>query len=112
MSESISSSDLKQIIVIEGLSSTKNQDGILVDRWTEKIRTRAKVINLSDSEIDKDAGKQVQIQKEFTIRFNPKISIKYSDKINFNSIQFDITSVDNIDNSNKWLKIKGVCNGY
>ena len=104
----IKNSDLKQIISIEKLSEEKNEYGILVQKYTEILNTRARVVNIDGSEIDNNQGIQNKIQIEVYIRFNPLVEIKDTYRIKFNDNYFNITYIDNLDNSNKWLRIKGV----
>ena len=105
----IKNSDLKQIISIEKLSEEKNEYGILVSKYNEEIlNTRARVVNIDGSEIDNNQRIQNKIQIEVYIRFNPLVKIKDTDRIKFNDNYFNITYIDNLDNCNKWLKIKGV----
>ncbi len=104
----IKNSDLKQIISIEKLSEEKNEYGILVQKYTEILNTRARVVNVDGSESDNNQGIQNKIQIEFYIRFNPLVKIKDTYRIKFNDNYFNITYIDNLDNRNKWLKIKGV----
>lgn len=106
MSESISSSDLKQIIVIESLQSSKNQYGILIESWNEILNTRAKVVNTGGSESNENQGIQNKVEIEVFIRFHR--SIKNKDRIKFNGEYFNITYINNLDNKNKWLSLKGV----
>lgn len=104
----IKNSDLKQIISIEKLSEEKNKYGILVQKYTEILNTRARVVNIDGSESDNNQGIQNKIQIEVYIRFNPLVKIKDTYKIKFNDNYFNITYIDNLDNRNKWLRIKGV----
>ena len=104
----IKNSDLKQIISIEKLSEEKNEYGILVNKYTEILNTRARVVNIHGSESDNNQGIQNKIQIEVYIRFNPLVKIKDTYRIKFNGNYFNIAYIDNLDNSNKWLKIKGV----
>lgn len=104
----IKNSDLKQIISIEKLSEEKNEYGILVQKYIEILNTRARVVNIDGSEIDNNQGIQNKISIEVYIRFNPLVKIKDTYRIKFNDNYFNITYIDNLDNSNKWLRIKGV----
>ena len=104
----IKNSDLKQIIAIEKLSEERNEYGILVQRYIEILNTRARVVNIDGSESDNNQGIQNKIQIEVYIRFNPLVKIKDTYRIKFNGNYFNIAYIDNLDNSNKWLKIKGV----
>ena len=104
----IKNSDLKQIISIEKLSEGKNEYGILVEKYTEILNTRARVVNIDGSESDNNQGIQNKIQIEVYIRFNPLVKIKDTDRIKFNNNYFNITYIDDLDNCNKWLRIKGV----
>lgn len=104
----IKSSDLKQIISIERLLEEKNEYGILVKKYHEISNTRARVVNIDGSENDNNQGIQNKIQVEVYIRFNPLVKIKDTGRIKFNDNYFNITYIDNLDNCNKWLKIKGV----
>lgn len=104
----IKNSDLKQIISIEKLSEEKNEYGILVQKYTEILNTRARVVNIDGSESDDNQGIQNKIQVEVYIRFNPLVKVKDTYRIKFNDNYFYITYIDNLDNSNKWLRIKGV----
>ncbi|NFE84094.1 head-tail adaptor protein [Clostridium botulinum] len=104
----IKSSHLKQIISIERLSSNRNDDGILVERYNEILNIRARVVNIDGNESDNNKGIQNKVQIEVYIRFNPLVEIKDSDRINFKNNYFNITYIDNLDNRNRWLKIKGV----
>lgn len=106
MAAAISSSDLKHIIVIESLSSRKNQYGILIDEWNEILNTRAKVINTGGSESIENQGIQNKIEIEVFTRFYRSITNK--DRIKFNGDYYNITYINNLDNKNKWLSIKGV----
>lgn len=106
MADAISSSDLKQIIVIESLKSRKNEYGILIEGWNEILNTRAKVVNTGGSETTENQGIQNKVEIEVFIRFYR--SIKNSDRIKFNGEYFDITYINNLDNKNKWLSLKGV----
>ena len=103
----IKNSDLKQIISIKELSEEKNEYGILVQKYIEILNTRARVVNIGGSESDNNQGIQNKIQIEVYIRFNPLVKIKDTDRIKFNDNYFNITYVDNLDNRNKWLRIKG-----
>lgn len=105
----MNSSDLKQSISFERLVQSKNSMGIPIERWEQYLKARAKVKNLNNLEADKYQGKQIKLQIEATIRFNPNFQIQYSDRIEFKSNYFDITSIENIDNRNKWLTLQGVC---
>lgn len=104
----IRNSDLKQIISIEKLSEEKNEYAILVQKYTEILNTRARVVNIDGSENDNNQGIQNKIQIEVYIRFNPLVKIKNTYRIKFNDNYFNITYIDNLDNRNKWLRIKGV----
>lgn len=104
----IRNSNLKQIISIEKLSEEKNEYGILAQKYTEILNTKARVVNIDGSEIDNNQGIQNKIQIEVYIRFNPLVKIKDTYRIKFNGNYFNIAYIDNLDNSNKWLKIKGV----
>ena len=104
----IKNSDLKQIISIEKLSEDKNEYGILVQEYTEILNTRARVVNIDGSESDDNQGIQNKIQVEVYIRFNPLVKVKDTYRIKFNDNYFNITYIDNLDNCNKWLRIKGV----
>ena len=103
----IKNSDLKQIISIEKLSEDKNEYGILVQKYTEILNTRARVVNIDGSESDNNQGIQNKIQIEVYIRFNPLVKIKDTYRIKFNDDYFNIIYIDNLDNKNKWLRIKG-----
>lgn len=103
----IKSSDLKQIISIERLSEERNEYGILVKRYHEILNTRARAVNIDGSESN-NQGIQNKIQIEVYIRFNPLVKIKDTYRIKFNDNYFNITYVDNLENRNKWLRIKGV----
>ena len=103
----IKNSDLKQIISIEKLSEEKNEYGILVQRYTEILNTRARVVNIDGSEIDNNQGIQNKIQIEVYIRFNPLVKIKDTYRVKYKDNYFNIIYIDNIDNRNKWLRIKG-----
>lgn len=48
----IKNSDLKQIISIEKLSEEKNEYGILVQKYTEILNTKARMVNIYGSESD------------------------------------------------------------
>ena len=100
--------DLKQIISIEKLSEEKNEYGILVPKYTEILNTRARVVNIDGSENDNNQGIQNKIQIEVYIRFNHLVKIKDTDRIKFKDNYFNITYIDDLDNRNKWLRIKGV----
>lgn len=104
----IRNGDLKQIISIEKLSEERNEYGILVQKYTEILNTRARVVNVDGSESDNNQGIQNKIQIEVYIRFNPLVKIKDTYRIKFDDIYFNITYIDNLDNRNKWLRIKGV----
>lgn len=104
----IRNSDLKQIISIEKLSEEKNEYGILVQKYTEILNTKARVVNIDGSEIDNNQGIQNKIQIEVYIRFNPLVKIKNTYRIKFNDNYFNITYINDLDNRNKWLRIKGV----
>lgn len=104
----IRNSDLKQIISIERLLEERNEYGILVHKYTEILNTRARVVNVDGSEIDNNQGIKNKIQIEVYIRFNPLVNVKDTDRIKFDNHCFNITYIDNLDNCNKWLKIKGV----
>ena len=104
----IRNSNLKQIISIERLSEEKNEYGILVQKYTEILNTRARVVNIDGVESENNQGIQNKIQIEVYIRFNPLVEIKDTYRIKFNDNYFNITYIDNLDNRNKWLKIKGV----
>ena len=103
----IKNSDLKQIISIEKLLEEKNEYGILVQKYTEILNTRARVVNVDGSESDNNQGIQNKIQIEVYIRFNPLVKIKDTDRIKFNDEYYKITYINNLDNCNKWLRIKG-----
>ena len=104
----IKNSDLKQIISIEKLSEEKNEYGILVEKYIEILNTRARVVNIDGSEIDNNQGIQNKISIEVYIRFNPLVKIKDTYRIKFNDNYFNITYINDLDNRNKWLRIKGV----
>ena len=104
----IKNSDLKQIISIEKLSEEKNEYGILVQKYTEILNIRARVVNIDGSENYSNQGIQNKIQIEVYIRFNLLVKIKDNYRIKFNHNYFNITYIDNLDNRNKWLRIKGV----
>lgn len=103
----IKNSDLKQIISIEMLSEEKNEYGILINKYTEILNTKARVVNIDGSESDNNQGIQNKIQIEVYIRFNPLVKIKHTYRIKFNDNYFNITYIDNLDNRNKWMRIKG-----
>lgn len=103
----IRNSDLKQIISIEKLSEEKNEYGILVNKYVEILNTKARVVNIDGSESDNNQGIQNKVQIEVYIRFNPLVKVKDTYRIKFNDNYFNITYIDNLDNRNKWLRIKG-----
>ncbi|KHD16023.1 hypothetical protein AWN73_09890 [Clostridium butyricum] len=80
----------------------------LVNKYTEILNTKARVVNIDGSESDNNQGIQNKIQIEVYMRFNPLVKIKDTYRIKFNNDYFNITYIDNLDNSNKWLRIKGV----
>lgn len=104
----IKNSDLKHIISIEKLSEEKNEYGILVKKYHEILNTKARVNNIDGSESNDNQGIHNKIQIEVYIRFNPLVKIKDTDRIKFNDDYYEITYIDNLDNYNKWLRIKGV----
>lgn len=104
----IKNSDLKQIISIERLLEERNEYGILVKRYHEILNTRARVVNIDGSESDNNQGIQNKMHIEVYMRFNPLVKIKDTYRIKFNDNYFNIIYIDNLDNSNKWLRIKGV----
>ena len=104
----IKNSDLKHIISIEKLLEEKNEYGILVQKYTEILNARARVVNIDGSESENNQGTQNKIQIEVYIRFNPLVKIKDTCRIKFSDSYFNIIYIDNLDNSNKWLRIKGV----
>ena len=53
-------------------------------------------------------GTQSKVQIEAYIRYNPIIEVRTKDRIKFKEQYFNITYIDNLNNNNKWLKIKGV----
>lgn len=103
----IRNSDLKHIISIEKLSEEKNEYGILINKYTEILNTKVRVVNIDGSESDNNQGIQNKIQIEVYMRFNPLVKIKDTYRIRFNDNYFNITYIDNLDNRNKWLRIKG-----
>lgn len=103
----IKNSDLKQIISLEKLSEERNEDGILVQKYHEILNTRARVVNIDGSESDNNQGIRNKVQIKVYIRFNPLVKIKDTDRIKFDGHFFNITYIDNLDNRNKWLRIKG-----
>ena len=104
----IKNSDLKHIISIEKLLEEKNEYGILVQKYTEILNARARVVNIDGSESENNQGTQNKIQIEVYIRFNPLVKIKDTYRMKFNDNYFNITYIDNLNNCNKWLRIKGV----
>lgn len=97
-----------QIISLEKLLENKNEYGILVNKYIEILNTKERVVNIDGSESDNNQGIQNKIQIEVYIRFNPLVKIKDTYRMRFNDNYFNITYVDNLENHNKWLRIKGV----
>lgn len=104
----IKNSDLKQIISIERLLEERNEYGILVKRYHEILNTRARVVNIDGSESDNNQGIQNKMHIEVYMRFNPLVEIKNTDRINFKNNYFNITYIENLDERDKWIRIKGV----
>lgn len=66
------------------------------------------MINIDGSKSDNNQGIQNKMHIEVYMRFNPLFKVRDTDRINFKDNYFNITYIDNLDNRNNWLKIKGV----
>ncbi|MEQ8154496.1 MAG: phage head closure protein [Clostridiaceae bacterium] len=97
--------DLKHRITFQRLTSAVNENGFAVEAWETYKVVWASASNLSGREYFEAAAIQVEKTVKFTIRYtniDPYMRILFQDK------QYNITSIDNIKYTNKFIEIKAL----
>lgn len=107
MAFKINPGELRHPIIIERCISSK-KDNIPISIWRIVLEARAKILNVRGSEVTLANGTTAKIEKSFYIRYSKLNKITNKDRVIFNDDVFDIVYVNNIDECNKFLEIRGV----
>nr|WP_304285111.1 phage head closure protein [Clostridium paraputrificum] len=102
----ISPGELKHPITIQHCVYKKNVDKIKVPVWEDKIKTRAKVLNVRGNEFIQAQGTGVKIEKTFYIRASKTIKIHEEDRIIFRNQAYEIAYINDIEERGIYIEIK------
>lgn len=111
MNYKMQSGEFKHPIVIEKLVQTTSEDDILVNTYEPILKTKAKILNVKADDVIQIMGEGVKKVSKFYIRFSKTVDITESDYITYKGLKYNIKSVNNIQEANKYLEILGEYNG-
>jgi SPP1 family predicted phage head-tail adaptor len=98
--------ELKHKITFQKLTTTTNENGFQVEVWEDYLAVWAAVSNLIGREYFAAAAVQAEKTVKFTIRYLQGITDDM--RILFEDKQYNITFIDNIKYSNKYIEIKAL----
>ena len=98
--------DLRQRITIQQASITPNTNGFEVETWTDFKTVWANVSNLFGREYYSAAQVNQESTVKFTIRY--LAGLNENMRISFNGSYYNITFIDNIKYSNKYIQINAI----
>ncbi|WP_096635854.1 phage head closure protein [Clostridium cochlearium] len=102
--------NMNKRITIQKFSTTQNENGFDIEDWIDYKTIWASINNLWGKEFYAAKAVNAENTVEFVVRYSrdlENISTKEY-RIFWSNRAFDITFVDNIQYSNKWLKIKAI----
>lgn len=100
-------SEIRHPILIQGISLVKDpKDFINKPKWIDKIKTRAKILNVRGDEYIQAQGVGLKIEKTFYIRASRLYKITEEDRILYKDIPYEIVYINDIENLGRWLEIK------
>ena len=102
----LNAGEFRHPIVIQNCVYKKNEDKIKVPVWEDKIKTRAKVLNVRGEEFIQAQGTGVKIEKTFYIRASKTIKIHEEDRIIFKNQAYEIVYINNIEERGICIEIK------
>ena len=97
---------LNKRITFQNFTMTENEAGFPIQAWADYTTVWASARNLSGREYFAAAAVQQEKTVEFEIRFRADIDATM--RITFRGQSYDIKFPDNIDYSDKFLKIKAL----
>lgn len=89
----ISAGKLNRRILILAQSTAQDESGQQINTWKPVLNTRASIHAATGREIYAAAGFTSQLTHVVTIRFNPAITIKSSQRVKYRDRTFDIQAV-------------------
>lgn len=101
----------KHPITIKRPLQVKNDDDIPVKSFEILLNTRAKILNTRADEVIKAFGDSVKKTKKFYIRYYKSVEIMENDYIYYKNEVYNIKSINNIEEGNRYLEILGEFNG-
>lgn len=103
----INPGELKHPIILQEISLVKDpKDFINKPKWIDKIKTRAKILNVRGDEYIQAQGVGLKTEKTFYIRASRLHQINEEDRILYKDIPYEIEYINDIENLGKWLEIK------
>ncbi|WP_077838996.1 phage head closure protein [Clostridium beijerinckii] len=98
--------DLRHRITFQKFTTVVNENGFEEEAWQDYKTVWASVSNLSGREYYQAAAIQAEKTVKFLIRYIEDIDT--SIRILFKDKQYNITSIDNVKYSNKYIEIKAL----
>ena len=103
----INPGELRHPIIIQSMGLVKDPDDFInKPKWIDKIKTRAKVINVRGDEYIQAQGLGLKIEKTFYIRASRLHKITEEDRILYKDMPYEIEYINDIENLGRWLEIK------
>lgn len=96
---------LNKRVTFCGMDMThKNAAGEVDPKYNDLFSLWAKIETLASETVIIEGKEYVKISLEVTIRFTPKVTDDL--KVKVNGKDLEIKAIENIDEANKWLKIR------
>lgn len=103
----INPGELRHPIIIQSMGLVKDPDDFInKPKWIDKIKTRAKIINVRGDEYIQAQGLGLKIEKTFYIRASRLYEITEEDRILYKDMPYEIEYINDIENLGRWLEIK------
>ena len=103
----INPGELRHPIIIQSMGLVKDPDDFInKPKWIDKIKTRAKIINVRGDEYIQAQGLGLKIEKTFYIRASRLHKITEEDRILYKDMPYEIEYINDIENLGRWLEIK------
>lgn len=103
----INPGELKHLIIIQSMGLVKDPDDFInKPKWVDKIKARAKILNVRGDEYIQAQGVGLKIEKTFYIRASRLHQITEKDRILYKDMPYEIEYINDIENLGRWLEIK------
>lgn len=101
----IKSGDLKHKIVIQSKSNVRKSGGGQTTTWATYATIFASITPKAQSEYSRAMGLEARASHVIVIRHNASVTPTTEHRIKFGSRYFDIKSVINVEEANRWYEI-------